>query len=66
VPKFPLDANGEPIVPPMTEQELAAWLRLSAKPAETGGTPPASYPFCRRDPCPHWRGYCRRDPACND
>lgn len=31
-----------------------------------GGTPPADYPFCRRDPCPYWRGYCRRDPACND
>jgi hypothetical protein len=31
-----------------------------------GGTPPADYPFCRRDPCPYWRGYCRRDPACNN
>lgn len=33
---------------------------------EQGGTPPKDYPFCRRDPCPYWFGYCRKDPACND
>ena len=25
-----------------------------------------SYPFCGTDACPYWRGYCRRDPACNN
>jgi hypothetical protein len=24
------------------------------------------YPFCNTAKCPHWRGYCGRDPACND
>lgn len=39
---------------------------ISACHIEEPQTPPADYPFCRRDPCPHWRGYCRKDPACND
>ena len=34
--------------------------------SDHGGTPPETYPFCRRDPCPYWFGYCRKDPACND
>jgi hypothetical protein len=25
-----------------------------------------SYPFCDTSKCPYWRGYCSRDPACND
>lgn len=24
------------------------------------------YPFCDTANCPWWRGYCTRDPACND
>lgn len=26
----------------------------------------SDYPFCDTSKCPHWHGYCRRDPACND
>lgn len=25
-----------------------------------------SYPFCDTAACPWWRGYCSRDPACNN
>lgn len=38
----------------------------AAAEAECKATPPADYPFCKAVPCPHWRGYCTRDPACND
>ena len=24
------------------------------------------YPFCDTAKCPWWRGYCSRDPACNN
>jgi len=34
-PKLPLDANGQPIVAPMTEQQLRAWLNLAAKAEKT-------------------------------
>jgi len=41
-------------------------LLASADEAEHKATPPPDYPFCKASPCPHWRGYCARDPACND
>jgi len=28
--------------------------------------PERDYPFCNTAKCPWWRGYCSRDPACND
>jgi hypothetical protein len=49
-----------------TEQDARDAADYLRQRANRGGTPSKDYPFCQRDPCPYWHGYCRRDPACND
>lgn len=39
---------------------------IASKPSAPSATPVAPYPFCDTSKCPHWKGYCRRDPACNE
>lgn len=42
------------------------WAILEAHGAPKPEKRERDYPFCDTAKCPWWRGYCSRDPACND